>query len=87
MYIYIFSFSKEFIEVELIYKIVLVSGAQQSGSVIHIHISTLFRFFSHIGQIYVYFLNFSSYTKITYYRHAFLFLLTVYLGEHSILFP
>ena len=32
-------------------KFVLVSGTQQSESVIHIHISTLFfRFFSHIGH-------------------------------------
>ena len=30
-----------FIGVELIYNVVLVSGIQQSDSVIHIHISTL----------------------------------------------
>ena len=33
----------------MIYNVVLVSGVQQSDSVIHIHISILFRFFSHIG--------------------------------------
>ena len=36
----------------MIYNVVLVSGVQQSESVIHIHISTLFffRLFSHIGH-------------------------------------
>ena len=34
----------------MIYNVVLVSGVQQSESVIHVHISTLFRFFSHIGH-------------------------------------
>ena len=35
----------------MIYSVVLVSGVQQSESVIHIHVSTLFfRFFSHIGH-------------------------------------
>ena len=33
----------------MIYHIVLVSGVQQGDSVIHIPISILFRFFSHIG--------------------------------------
>ena len=36
------SFKKIFIGVQLIYNVVLVSGVQQSESVIHIHISTLF---------------------------------------------
>ena len=39
-----------FIRVELIYNVVLVSAVQQSESVIHITISTLFRFFPHIGH-------------------------------------
>ena len=39
-----------FIKVLLVYSVVFVSGVQQSESVIHIHISTLFRFFSHIGH-------------------------------------
>lgn len=41
-----------FIGVYLIYNIGLLSGVQQSGPVIHIHIYSLFsfRFFSHIGQ-------------------------------------
>ena len=34
----------------MIYDVVLVSGAQQSGSIIHIHIPTLSRIFSHIGH-------------------------------------
>ena len=34
-----------FIEAELIYNIVLVSGVQQSDSVIRTHISLFFRFF------------------------------------------
>ena len=34
----------------MIYNVVLVSGVQQSESVIYVHISTLFRFFSHIGH-------------------------------------
>ena len=39
-----------FIEVELIYKVVLVSSAQQCDSVIHIHVYLLFfKFFSIIG--------------------------------------
>ena len=38
------------IGVELIYNIELVSALQQSESVIHTHISTLFRFYSHIGH-------------------------------------
>ena len=37
-----FSLFKIFIGVELIYNVVLVSGAKQSESVIHIHVSTLF---------------------------------------------
>ena len=36
-------FKKIFIGVQLIYNVVLVSGVQQSESVIHIHISTLFK--------------------------------------------
>ena len=32
------------------YNVVLVSAVQQSESVIHIHVSTLFRFHSHIGN-------------------------------------
>ena len=36
---------KNFIGVQSIYNVVLVSGVQQSESVIHIHISTLFFFF------------------------------------------
>ena len=44
-------FKKHSIGVQLIYKVVLVSGVQQSKPVIHIHISTpLLRFFSHIGH-------------------------------------
>ena len=36
---------------ELIYNVVLVSAVEQSESIIHIHISTLFfAFFSHIGN-------------------------------------
>ena len=38
------------IGVELIYNIELFSALQQSESVIHTHISTLFRFYSHIGH-------------------------------------
>ena len=38
-------FLKIFIGVELIYNAVLVSGVQQSDSVIHTHISTFFFFF------------------------------------------
>ena len=34
----------------LIYNVVLVSAVQQIQSIIHIHISTLFRFYSHIGH-------------------------------------
>ena len=37
------------IGVWLIYNAVLVSGVQQSESVMHMHIAILFRFFSHIG--------------------------------------
>ena len=44
------SFFKKIIRVWLIYNVSLVLGIQQSESVIHIHISTLFRFFSHIGH-------------------------------------
>ena len=40
-------FSK--IEVELIYDVVIVSGVQQSDSVIHTHISIFSRLFSLIG--------------------------------------
>ena len=40
-----------FIRVYLIYNVVLVSAVEQSESVIHIHVSTLFlRFSSHIGH-------------------------------------
>ena len=39
-----------FIGVELIYKVVLVSGVQQSESVIHIYILIFFRFFPHLGH-------------------------------------
>ena len=35
--------------VQLIYNVVLVSHKQQSESVTHIHIATLFRFFFHVG--------------------------------------
>ena len=47
-----FSFLKNiFIGVWLMYNVVIVSGVQQSESVIHIHISTLFfRFFSRIDE-------------------------------------
>ena len=38
------------IDVKLIYSVALVSAVQQSESVIRIHISTFFRFFSHIGH-------------------------------------
>ena len=38
-----------FIEVELIYNVVLVSGVQQTDSVIHPYISIFFKFFSLIG--------------------------------------
>ena len=38
-----------FVGVQLIYNIVLVSGVQQSDSVIHVHISIFVRFFSHVG--------------------------------------
>ena len=34
----------------MIYKVVLVSAAQQSESVIHTHLPILFRFFPHIGH-------------------------------------
>ena len=43
-------FKKVFIGVQLIYNVALVSSVQQSESVIHIHISLFFRFFSHIGH-------------------------------------
>ena len=36
--------------VSLIYNIVFVSDAQLSESVTHIHVSTLFKFCSHIGH-------------------------------------
>ena len=39
-----------FIGVESIYNVVLISAVEQSDSVIQIHISTFFRFFSHIGH-------------------------------------
>ena len=39
----IFIFKKIFIGVELIYNVVLVSGIQQSESVLHIHLSSLFK--------------------------------------------
>ena len=39
-----------FIEVYLIYNVVLLSGVQQSESVIQIHISSHFTFFSHTGH-------------------------------------
>ena len=39
----LFFFFKSFIGVQLIYNVVLVLGVQQSESVIHIHISTLFQ--------------------------------------------
>ena len=41
-------FKKKVIGVELICNIVLISGEEQSESIIHIHKFTLFRFFSHI---------------------------------------
>ena len=41
----VFLFFKIFIEVQLIYNAVLVSGVHQSESVIHIHISTSCCFF------------------------------------------
>ena len=34
----------------LLYNVVLVSAVQQSESVVHIHISTLFKFYFHIGH-------------------------------------
>ena len=34
----------------MIYNVVLVSAEKQSESLIHIHISIFFRFFSHIGH-------------------------------------
>ena len=50
--VFLFSFSPfSFIKKnELIYNVVLASGVQQSESVIHIHISTFLRFFSHISH-------------------------------------
>ena len=36
--------------VELIYNVLLVSGIQQSESVIHMHIPTLLQILSHIGH-------------------------------------
>ena len=39
-----------FVGVESIYNVVFVSDVQQSESVTQIHISTCFRFFSHIGH-------------------------------------
>ena len=41
-FIYFLKLKKIFIGVELIYNVVLVSGVQQSESVIHRHTSTLF---------------------------------------------
>ena len=45
MFVCLFLFLKIFIGVQLIYNVVFVSGVQQSESVIHTHISTLFLFF------------------------------------------
>ena len=47
-----------FVGVELIYNVVFISGVQQSESVTQIHISTCFRFFSHIGHYTVFSLEF-----------------------------
>ena len=41
---------KKFIAVELICDVVLVSGVQPHEPVVHVHISILFRFFSHTGH-------------------------------------
>ena len=38
-----------YIGAELIYNAVLVSGAQQNNSFLHIYLPIFFRFFSHIG--------------------------------------
>ena len=46
---------KNLIVVYLIYIVVLVSAVQQSESVINIHMSTFYRFFSHIDHYRVFF--------------------------------
>ena len=47
----VLGFFKILIRVRLIYNAVLFSGVQQSESVVHTHIFTLFfRFFSHLGH-------------------------------------
>ena len=43
------SFFSTFIEVQLIYNVVLVSGLMQSESVIYTHLSTTFQILSHTG--------------------------------------
>ena len=45
----LYHFLKNFIGVQLTYSVVLLSGVQQSQSVLQIHLSILFRFFPHIG--------------------------------------
>ena len=42
VFFFLLLFLKIFIGVQLIYNVVLISGVQQSESVVHIHISTLF---------------------------------------------
>ena len=44
--IYTHTYFQIFIEVYLVYNVVLISGIQQSESVIHIHIFILFQIFS-----------------------------------------
>ena len=49
--VYSFFIFKIFIRVQLIYNVVLVSAVQQSESVIHIHISTLFQILFPYGSL------------------------------------
>ena len=48
--LYMSFFKKKCFGAQLIYDIMLVSGIQQSESVIHIHVATFFRLFSHLGR-------------------------------------
>ena len=50
LYSFSFIFKKNFIEIELIFNVVIISAVQQSDSIIHIHTSVLFQVFPHTDR-------------------------------------
>ena len=95
------SFFKNFIGIQLTNGVVVVSGVQQSKSVIHLFISILFRFFSRIGYytvlsfpvVYsrsllpIYFIYVCMYTYILYMYVYIYVCICVYVSPNPLIYP